>query len=385
VASIKKRPSGKWRARYRDPDNIEHARHFDRKADAQAWLDEVTADLITGRYVDPRAGTRRFGPYASDWLEAQTFGLSSRETVENRLDNHVLPAFERRQIRNIRPSTVQAWLGGQARKYAPSTVIGQLVTLSAVLDAAVDDKLIAANPCKASTVKPPAIARGRIVPWTTELVTAIVDAQPERYQAVTLAGAGLGARQGEVFGLALGDVDWLRKVVHITRQVKIVRNALVFGPPKGDKTRDIPLPDTVSLAFAAHLERYPAVPVTLPWQQPDGDPVTAELLFTTEGRGALRRQTFNGAAWHPALVAAGLQPSRKTGFHQLRHHYASVLLDAGVSIRQLADHLGHADPGFTLRTYTHLVPDSEDRSRRAVDAAFARRHGADRVRTGGSH
>jgi integrase len=236
---------------------------------------------------------------------------------------------------------------------------------------------------QASTVKPPTISRGRIIPWTTELVTAIVDAQPERYQAVTLAGAGLGVRQGEGLVLALEDVDWLRKVVHITRQVKIVRNALVFGPPKGDKTRDIPLPDTVALAFAAHLERYPAVPVTLPREQPDGDPVTAELLFTTERRGALRRQTFNGAVWHPALAAAGLQPSRGTGYHQLRHHYASVLLDAGVSIRQLADHLGHADPGFTLRTYTHLVPDSEDRSRRAVDAAFARHHDADRVRTRG--
>lgn len=105
MASIKKRPNGKWRARYRDPDGREHARHFGRKIDAQAWLDEVTADLVTGRYVNPKAGTRRFGPYARDWLEAQTFGLSSRETIERRLRNHILPAFERRQLRNVRPST----------------------------------------------------------------------------------------------------------------------------------------------------------------------------------------------------------------------------------------------------------------------------------------
>ena len=56
--------------------------------------------------------------------------------------------------------------------------------------------------------------------------------------------------------------------------------------------------------------------------------------------------------------------------HALRHYYASVLLDAGESIRALADYLGHADPGFTLRVYTYLMPASEDRARRAIDAVL---------------
>jgi hypothetical protein len=57
--------------------------------------------------------------------------------------------------------------------------------------------------------------------------------------------------------------------------------------------------------------------------------------------------------------------------HVLRHTYASVLLDAGESIKALSLYLGHADPGFTLRVYTHLLPASEDRTRRAIDRAFA--------------
>jgi integrase len=71
-----------------------------------------------------------------------------------------------------------------------------------------------------------------------------------------------------------------------------------------------------------------------------------------------------------ALVAAGLEPSRENGMHALRHFYASVLLDAGESVRALAEYLGHADPGFTLRVYTHLMPASEERTRRAVDQAL---------------
>jgi integrase len=53
--------------------------------------------------------------------------------------------------------------------------------------------------------------------------------------------------------------------------------------------------------------------------------------------------------------------------HALRHFYASVLLDAGESIKALSEYLGHADPGFTLRTYTHLMPSSESRTRCAID------------------
>ncbi|MFE3660529.1 integrase [Streptomyces sp. NPDC059165] len=57
--------------------------------------------------------------------------------------------------------------------------------------------------------------------------------------------------------------------------------------------------------------------------------------------------------------------------HALRHLYASVLLDAVEGITALGEYLGHHDPGFALRTYTHLMPSSETRTRAAVDAVWA--------------
>lgn len=48
------------------------------------------------------------------------------------------------------------------------------------------------------------------------------------------------------------------------------------------------------------------------------------------------------------------------------------LLAQGTSIKEPADHLGHSDPGFTLRTCTHLVPSSHERARTAVDEVFGR-------------
>ena len=63
-----------------------------------------------------------------------------------------------------------------------------------------------------------------------------------------------------------------------------------------------------------------------------------------------------------------LRGSRQSGW--LRHFYASVLLDAGESVKAVSEYLGHADPAFTLRTYTHLRPSSDSRTRSAVDALF---------------
>ena len=73
MASIKKRPDGRWRARYRDESGKEHARHFNRKIDAQRWLDEVTTSLVTGQYVSPDAGRITFAQYFAEWSERQVW------------------------------------------------------------------------------------------------------------------------------------------------------------------------------------------------------------------------------------------------------------------------------------------------------------------------
>ncbi|WP_409333333.1 hypothetical protein [Trujillonella humicola] len=63
MASIARRPDGTYRPRFRDETGKEHARHFKRKVDAQRWLDEQTAAMVTGAYVDPRAGRVTFADY----------------------------------------------------------------------------------------------------------------------------------------------------------------------------------------------------------------------------------------------------------------------------------------------------------------------------------
>lgn len=63
----------------------------------------------------------------------------------------------------------------------------------------------------------------------------------------------------------------------------------------------------------------------------------------------------------------------ENGMHELRHFFASALLDQGESIKAVAEWLGHADPAFTLATYTHLMPNSDERTKSAIAGIYARR------------
>ena len=352
----------RWRARYRDPDGIERSRTFERKQDAERFLANVTADVIRGAYVDPDAGKVTFATFAEQWLEAQTFSEGTYEATELRLRIHAVPVLGRHELRAIKPSIIQAWLRGLQSELAPSYVRVVLVNVSAVFNAAVDDGLIARNPCKARSVRPPKLEERKVRPWPATQVRAVIDALPARYRAMAVVAAGCGLRQGEVFGLRVWDVDFLRKQLRVQQQVKIVRGRLTIDNPKGGRTRVVPLPDWVADELAQHLRQFPV--------DHDG------LVFTSRERKPLNRNHINNYVWRPALVAAGIEPGRGNGMHALRHFYASVLIDAGESASAVAEYLGHADPGFTLRVYAHLFPSSEERARRAIDGVF--RAGSDR-------
>jgi len=205
-------------------------------------------------------------------------------------------------------------------------------------------------------------------PGRLPAVHAVHDALPEQYRIAVSLGAGLGLRQGEIFGLAVDDVDFLRGIVTVRRQVKLFSNGqLEFALPKGRKVRTVPLPERVKDELAAHLAARPAVAVSLPGS---ADPVS--LILTTRERTALARTYFNRYLWKPALKEAGVPDKRENGMHALRHFFASVLLDGGESIKAVSEYLGHSDAGFTLRTYTHLMPSSDERTRRVIDAAMDR-------------
>ncbi|MDI6912214.1 site-specific integrase [Nocardioides sp.] len=368
--SIAKRPDGRWRARYRDAGGREHARHFTRKVDAQRWLDEVTASVVTGQYVDPKAGSIAFRIYAEQWRAAQVHRPSSQAHVETMLRRHAYPTLGDRPLSSILPSEVQAWVkrlgiedkAAKRRALAPSTIGVVHSIVSSVMKAAVKDRRIVANPCEGT--KLPKASRSKVVPPTTEQVEALRLAMPDRLKALVTFSAGTGMRPAEVRGLTVDRLNMLRREVEVDRQlVSVAKKEPTYGPPKtAASVRTIPLPQVVVDFLAAHLAAYPP--------GPNG------LVFTLEGGEPISRQAM-GHLWRPLASAAGL-PGR-SGPHALRHYYASLLIRYGESVKTVQARLGHASAAETLDTYSHLWPDSDDRTREAIDSVLGAP--ADSVRT----
>ena len=319
----------RWRVRYLDPAGRERSRSFDRKADATAFLNGTAADVRRGTWTDPAAGKLTLRRYVTEtFLPAQTTEPTSIHAMEQRFRNRILPGLGDYTLGQLaaEPSVIKAWAAGRRGELSDSCVRTLFATLSGALSAAVTDGKIQRNPC--ALVSPPKAPAVRVQPWEAAWVEGVRAALPERYAALVDVGAGLGLRQGEAYGLAAEDIDWLRRIVHVRRQVRITGRTMTFAPPKGGKERDIPLPDSIALRLAAHVEQFPPVPVTLPYRTPAGKPVTHRLLFTTPQASVPHRSNFNNGPWRRAVTAA-VPSGHETGFHSLRHYFASACLANG--------------------------------------------------------
>ena len=113
--SVRKRESGRWQAAYFH-EGKRHAAPttFAHKADAQAFLSLIEADIKRGGWVDPRAGQSLFADYAADWLASRP-DLRPRSVIVYRslLACHLLPAFGHLPIAEVTPAQVGGWVGGR--------------------------------------------------------------------------------------------------------------------------------------------------------------------------------------------------------------------------------------------------------------------------------
>ena len=353
--SIDKRPSGQYRARWRElPGGPQKTATFDRKIDAQRHLTAMNAALLHGTYVDPAAGKVRVKEYALRWADQQPWRQSSRERTMSVLDKHVIPRFGALELRAVKPTDVRSWVGEMTKTLAPTTVESYYRVLVAVMRSAVVDKLISESPCGPAVKLPRReSSTSALVPLTVEQVHTIASAVPDRLRALVFTSAGLGLRKGEACGLTRDRVDFLRRRVTIDRQLICnAREVPSLAPPKTPASvRTVPLPDVVGEVLAQHIAAYNVEP--------------GALLFTMDDGRPVRRSSWG----HIFRNATDLVKIDATS-HDLRHHAASLLISKGCSVKAVQSFLGHATAAETLDTYGHLWPDDDDRIRASIDAAY---------------
>jgi integrase len=355
MASVTKRPNGRWQARWRlTPNGKQFSKLFDRKLDAERHISKVVTDLDRGAYVDPRVGRETVGSYSKRWMTAQVWRDSSRDRIESIFEKHVIPVLGDQAIASVQRSEVQAWVARLAQTLASSTVRNYAHVLGMMFNAAVLDGVIARSPMIKLNLPRDGSNKSALVPLSTGEVHDIARRFPPSYRNAVLAQAGLGLRQAELRGLTVDRVDFLRSTVRIDRQlISITDGVPTFGPPKTPASnRVMPLPSSVRDLLADHLRRYPV-----------GE---YGLVFTnTEGR-PIGPSTY-AARFRKATEAVGVDASSQ----DLRHYCASMLIASGCSVKAVQRFLGHASAVETLDTYGHLWPDDEDRIRAAIDAVLA--------------
>ncbi|MEF2979045.1 tyrosine-type recombinase/integrase [Subtercola sp. YIM 133946] len=365
MAWAEKLPTGKYRGLYRVADGGRRstASEYSRRAQAERAAAQLEAEARTPGWRDPKLGQITWGEWFERWDRARVIENSTRSSEASMIRTHIMPFWKDRPLIDIRKHDVQVWVNdiaaentareGQPAKYrAGKTVRRILNVLVSSLSAAVDADLIGANP--ALRIKLAPLAPGRQVYLTQEQYHALVSAVPgETDRAVLDWLVGTGARWGEMAGQHTHNLNLRRGLVTIAD----VWDGTEIKPyPKGKRQRHVPVLPWV-------VERLQIVSAPSCGLRHKEGMCRSGLLFPAPRGGARDDRNFSQRVWAPAVKAAGLVDLNPT-IHDLRHTYASWLIQGGVPIERVSQLLGHASITTTM-IYAHLAPVQHD------DVAFA--------------
>jgi integrase len=299
---------------------------------------------------------------------------------------HVLPQWGSWPLSKIDHSAVQAWVTELGKQRSSDVVAKCYQLTAAVLRSAVSNRLLAFNPCEDIRLPPRRRhdADERIIS-REELMTVLIPVVPDRYRAIVATAGGAGLRWGEAAGLCADAIDLDQRRLRVIRTIIEVSGQTSFKPfPKSAAgRRTVPLPPWLVEIIREHRESYSS-----------GE---NGLVFPNAVGRPLRRTLFRSRVWRPALIRAGMLgtvtvvddetvragwvdptgaeltkefPTEREAvlhvarscvgglrFHDLRHSYATWLVDDGVPPNMVARVMGHEKITTTLQLYTRRTDD----------------------------
>lgn len=283
------------------------------------------------------------------------------ETYRQKCEDHIAPYFEKVPLAGLSAEDIEDWhaelLATPKQRgsgtLSPASVALAHSILSAILKEAVRRKRIPVNPC--SLVSPPSADREPPEPPTaaeTDMVLAACEAWPNGARWVLAVTTGL--RQGEALALRWQDIRLAEPAAATVRHsLARVGGEWVRKEPKSRKSRrSVPLPDVAVKALKSHRERQAVTDIGgLVFTQPDGEPLH-------------RRQDWRD--WDRLLRSIGLPHYR---VHDLRHGYATELLEQGEDPRVVQDLMGWSSAKMA-EVYQHVRPASHARVLSSLNKRF---------------
>jgi integrase len=365
--SITKRKDGRWMARY----TVQTAKGPKRKhiygrtrQEVADKLSKAVSDRVGGLVFDGDHETLE--AYLRRWIDEVLCGTVKQSTFENytyiaRL--HIIPelgrvrlkALKSRDVRRLYREKLEAGL-------SPRTVQIIHTVLRKALQQAVRDDVLPRNVCDAVTA--PRQTKKEMQPLTPEQAKRLLEnVHEDRLRALYILAVTAGLREGELLGLRWEDVDLERKLLQIRRQLTRTRDGLSFTAPKRGKARVVRLTDLAIAALKAHREAQneERAKAGSLWEE-------TSLVFTSTIGTPVDVGNLTYRSFRPLLKRTDLPRIR---FHDLRHTCATLLLSKGTHPKIVQEMLGHANISMTMDTYSHVLPDMQEKAVSAMDDALS--------------
>jgi len=323
------------------------------KKEAKKILREIEHEVERGAYL-PREGTPTFEKVAEDWLKYKKPNIrqSTYEQYRGHVDNHLTPYFGVTKINRINFNSIEKFISyATDQGVIPPTLKKLLITLGSIFKYVVRKRLCEYNPVR--EIEKPKVSKKKKVDFLKpkELRALMDNARDQKQKTLLTLDIMSGMRQGELLGLKWTDIDWFNCQAHVRRTFNHGR----FYEPKTEASRRaIDLGPTVMSELKKWQIACPPTELNLVFSNEAGKPIDANNLVKRE--------------FEPALRRAGL---RKVRFHDLRHTFASLLIDRGEHPKYIQAQMGHSSISVTMDTYGHLMkPVNQDAAKRLDEAVF---------------
>lgn len=328
--SLRKLPSGRLQVRYTGPDGLTHTGPvtFTTKLDAETYLATVRADMVRGVWSDaeaPKRDVETVDAYSQAWLSTRPLKPRTKALYASLLRIHIVPTLGDKALTAITPAVVRSWYAGLDPTH-PTARAHAYQLLRTIVATAVDDGVIAVNPCRVKGAGTTTRKR-EITMLSIGELNELVAAIPDRYEALVLLGAWCALRFGELAALRRSDLDLRAGVVHVRQAVTTTKAATHVGEPKSSAgRRSVSIPPHLVPILKAHVAEHAAF-------GRDG------LVFPpASGEGYLALSTLH-RVFDRAKVKAG-RPDITV--HQLRHFGAIMAARSGATLGELQQRLGHS-------------------------------------------
>jgi integrase len=350
----------KWKARYLDPAGSARRQTFDRKADAEEFLQRNGSQIQHNDWFDPVLKRTRFDEWADAWWQTTIkLAPSTRRGYERNLRIHILPAFSGRPIVGIDWMEVELFVASLVKKgSSPKTISHCLSIVSLIMKTAIRAKVLKENPADGHSIgkhrKRPSIL-------TMEQVHQLVEHTDERYKPAVWLLVLARLRTSELCGLRSCDVDWAKKSITINEvQMWVTGKLVVKGPKTESGTRTIPIPEWLIDQLAEIIKLRAESTGTIPnrhdriFESPRGKPLVDHTVWKIINR---------------ARLAAGLNHFRP---YDLRHSHASLLISLGAHPKAISERMGHSEIGVTMNVYGHLFEGTQHHLTAELDGLVTR-------------